>query len=125
MMTDWLLNKMRDCVASSTATVGSTPTHMSFGSGDAAATGGDTELETETVRKVLERIDSTPDKAIVYYCTLDTTEGNDTHREFGIHDGASGGDMHLRETFPVPYTKTSAVETRMIVSVTFESVTED
>jgi len=124
VLTNWLLNKIRDCIVDPDATIDSQPTHMSFGTGGIPPSGDETELQTEVVRKVIDRTDSTADKSIVYYCTLDTTEGNTTLREFGVHDQSSGGNLHLRETFPVPYTKTSDVETRMIVVVTIESVTE-
>lgn len=121
-MTKWLLNKVRDAIVDSSTTIGSEPTHISFGTGTTGETEDDTELDTEYVRKVIERIDDTIDNKIVIYCTLDTSEGNTTIREFGLHDASSGGNMHLREVLPVAYTKTSSVEIRLILSVTLESV---
>lgn len=124
MLTDYLINKIRDAIADGTLTVGATPTDMSFGTGSTDATGTDTELETEIHRKIIEHTDDTINRSIVFYCTLDTTEANDTIREFAIHDAPSGGNMLIREMFPVPYTKDNAEEMRMIVAIDIETATE-
>jgi hypothetical protein len=123
VVSDWLLNKVRNAIVDSSLTIGSAPSHISIGTGSAGESGTDTELQTEIKRKAIEFIDDTSDRSIGMYITFDTTEGNDTIREFGVHDAASAGNMHLREALYSPYTKTSASEMRLIVSVDLESMT--
>lgn len=81
-----------------------------LGSGVTPPADGDTELETETIRKLIAS--STYDENKAFYTVVyETTEANGTHREMGLFINADDGipdDGTLWDRSEINITKTSA-----------------
>ena len=77
---------------------GDIPTHVAIGTGDTAATTGDTTLETETDRNALSSVDTSVAKDVTYIADYSAAELNGTTMtEFGLFNASSAGSMFMRE----------------------------
>jgi hypothetical protein len=73
-------------------------THIACGTGTNAENAGDTALQTEVRRiAVTDRFDS--GTAIKFSGFFDSTTATGSYSEFGIFDGAAGGNMFSRTVF--------------------------
>jgi len=85
-------------------------THGGVGTGTTPATSGDTDLESQVIRKARFAIDISGSDNVVITSFFDATEANgSTLTEHGWFNSASGGTLYNRQTgFSV--SKTSDIE---------------
>jgi hypothetical protein len=97
------------------------PSHLAVGTGTTAANASDTTLETEVLRKAVEKEEKATAGVIEYSVNIDSTEANGNNlSEIGIFNASSGGVMSIRRTH-LAYQKTSSFGVKVVVRHTIES----
>jgi hypothetical protein len=98
------------------------PTHGAIGTGTAAATIGDTALDTEVARNSATVTDSGSYEVDlqVQFSPGGALEGTDI-TEAGFFTASSGGDLHARATIDDPVTHTASTTTTVNFTLTFDT----
>ena len=121
VLTTTYLNLSRDAIKNITVTEF---THGAIGTGTTPPTAGDTALETEVFRDVLDEVNTSATSSFTVSLRILTTEANGNNlTEVGYFDDPSAGDMMIRNVFTA-IVKTSDFQVFLDAKVTINS-TED